>query len=267
MVLSITLEEAATGVAKGVAIPAGNLATIVTAAAPSRGTNHWECPTCHGAGEVRTPACAPSSATRSASAPAPPAAAAAPWWKKPAPSAAAKAASTAAASRRSRSSPASTPARACAFPAPANWEPTAAPPGDLYIVMQVRDHPLFQRDGNDLHRTVSIPFPLAVMGGPSTVGTLIDGDVSFDIPEGTAPARPSARQRQGHAPSARIQPRRFVSARHRRRPQRQRSVRRAAELVKQLAEENGRRYRRKGLFDKLFGNKENRRQKEKREKK
>ena len=40
-------------------------------------------------------------------------------------------------------------------------------PGDLYIVMEVRDHPVFQRDGQDLHRTVSIPWPQAVMGGKS----------------------------------------------------------------------------------------------------
>ncbi len=62
-------------------------------------------------------------------------------------------------------------------------------PGDLYIVMDVKDHPDFQREGLDLHRAVTIPFPLAVLGGSSSVETLIDGMADYDIPEGTSPGQ------------------------------------------------------------------------------
>ncbi len=61
------------------------------------------------------------------------------------------------------------------------------PPGDLYIVMDVKAHPDFQRDGADLMRRLAIPFPLAVMGGKFQVDTLIDGAVDFQIPPGTQP--------------------------------------------------------------------------------
>ncbi|MDY3868600.1 MAG: molecular chaperone DnaJ [Pyramidobacter sp.] len=62
-------------------------------------------------------------------------------------------------------------------------------PGDLYIVMDVKEHPDFERDGLDLHCAVTIPYPLAVLGGTSSVETLIDGTAEYAIPEGTAPGQ------------------------------------------------------------------------------
>ena len=122
--------------------------------------------------------------------------------------------------------------------------------------MQVKDHPLFQRDGNDLHRTVSIPFPLAVMGGSSSVGTLIDGDASFDIPEGTAPGQ-TIRVKGKGMPRLRGSSRGdlylhvTVDV-----PKGSALSERAAELMKQLAEEmDVAAGEKEGLFDKLFGGK------------
>ena len=60
-------------------------------------------------------------------------------------------------------------------------------PGNLYIVINVEEHPIFERDGDDLYRTVTVPWPQAVLGGKSAVGTLIDGDAEFEIPQGTKP--------------------------------------------------------------------------------
>lgn len=60
-------------------------------------------------------------------------------------------------------------------------------PGDLYIIIEVKPHREFSRDGIDLHKAISIPYPLAVLGGNSSTGTLIDGDVDFEIKTGTAP--------------------------------------------------------------------------------
>jgi molecular chaperone DnaJ len=47
-----------------------------------------------------------------------------------------------------------------------------ARPGDLYIVLKVRKHPLFVRDGQDLHCEVPITFSRAALGGAIEVPTL-----------------------------------------------------------------------------------------------
>ena len=62
------------------------------------------------------------------------------------------------------------------------------PPGDLYVVIVLRDHPWFKRDGTDLHLEVPVPFVQAALGGEIEVPTL-DGKVSLAIPEGTQPGR------------------------------------------------------------------------------
>jgi molecular chaperone DnaJ len=58
------------------------------------------------------------------------------------------------------------------------------PPGDLYVDVAVKPHPLFARDGSTLHCQVPIPFVQAALGGEIEVPTL-DGKMSLRIPEGT----------------------------------------------------------------------------------
>jgi molecular chaperone DnaJ len=58
------------------------------------------------------------------------------------------------------------------------------PRGDLYVVIQVQEHPFFQRDGNDLYCEVPIDFPTVVLGGEIRVPTL-DGEEPFAVPAGT----------------------------------------------------------------------------------
>src|SRR5262249_16052845 len=58
------------------------------------------------------------------------------------------------------------------------------PRGDLYGVMQVREHELFERQGNNLYVNVPISFTQAALGAEITVPTL-DGEDSLAIPEGT----------------------------------------------------------------------------------
>ena len=58
------------------------------------------------------------------------------------------------------------------------------PPGDLYVVIIVRDHEFFQRDGNDLHCQVAVQFTTLTLGGEITVPG-IDGQETVKIPEGT----------------------------------------------------------------------------------
>ena len=61
-------------------------------------------------------------------------------------------------------------------------------PGDLYVVMMLQDHPLFERDGTDLHIEVPVPFVQAALGAEIEVPTL-DGKVQLQIPEGTQSGR------------------------------------------------------------------------------
>jgi molecular chaperone DnaJ len=61
------------------------------------------------------------------------------------------------------------------------------PPGDLYVVVHVRDHDIFERQGDDLYCDVPIKFTLAALGGTIEVPTLSNssGRVSLKIPPGS----------------------------------------------------------------------------------
>ena len=59
-----------------------------------------------------------------------------------------------------------------------------APAGDLYIIVQVRKHPLFTRKGNNIHMNLPLKFTEAALGATVKVPT-IDGSVSLKIPAGT----------------------------------------------------------------------------------
>ncbi len=58
------------------------------------------------------------------------------------------------------------------------------PPGDLYIVLSVSEHPFFQRDGLNLYCKVPVSFPQAALGAEIEVPTL-DGVSKLKIPAGT----------------------------------------------------------------------------------
>ena len=55
------------------------------------------------------------------------------------------------------------------------------PPGDLYVEVHVREHPIFERDGAHLSCEVPLSFATATLGGNVDVPTL-DGEVSLKIP-------------------------------------------------------------------------------------
>jgi molecular chaperone DnaJ len=56
--------------------------------------------------------------------------------------------------------------------------------GDLYVVLTVKEHPFFARDGADLFCEVPITFPQAALGATIEVPTL-SGKKSLSIPPGT----------------------------------------------------------------------------------
>ncbi len=63
------------------------------------------------------------------------------------------------------------------------------PSGDLYVQIQLKSHPIFKRDGTDLHCEVPIGFTTAALGGSIEVPTL-DGRVTLKIPSETQTGKP-----------------------------------------------------------------------------
>ncbi len=67
-----------------------------------------------------------------------------------------------------------------------NGEPgtNGGPPGDLYIEIRIKQHEIFERDGDDLHCTVPVGVTTAALGGTIEVPTL-GGKAEIELPEGT----------------------------------------------------------------------------------
>jgi molecular chaperone DnaJ len=67
-----------------------------------------------------------------------------------------------------------------------NGEPgtNGGPAGDLYIEIRIKQHEIFERDGDDLHCSVPVPLTSAALGGHIEVPTL-GGKAEIEIPEGT----------------------------------------------------------------------------------
>ena len=61
---------------------------------------------------------------------------------------------------------------------------SGGPKGDLYVVLAVKPHEFFERDGNDLHCVVFVSFPQVALGAEIQVPTL-EGEVALRINEGT----------------------------------------------------------------------------------
>ncbi len=57
-------------------------------------------------------------------------------------------------------------------------------PGDLYVVIHVKEHPVFQRDEDDLYCELPVPFTVAALGGEVAVPTL-EGKANLKVPAGT----------------------------------------------------------------------------------
>jgi molecular chaperone DnaJ len=62
------------------------------------------------------------------------------------------------------------------------------PPGDLFLVVHIKPHPLLKREGDDLHIDVPVTIHEAMAGGTATVPT-VDGQVNVKIPAGSQSGR------------------------------------------------------------------------------
>jgi len=58
--------------------------------------------------------------------------------------------------------------------------------GDLYVRVRVKNHPVFERDGFDIHSVAHAPYSTLLLGGEVEIDT-VDGLGSLKIPENTQP--------------------------------------------------------------------------------
>jgi molecular chaperone DnaJ len=62
------------------------------------------------------------------------------------------------------------------------------PSGDLYVILSVKKHKFFERDGDDLHCVVPVSFPQAALGTELEIETL-EGRETIKVPEGCQSGR------------------------------------------------------------------------------
>ncbi len=63
--------------------------------------------------------------------------------------------------------------------------PGGGPAGDLYLEVNVADHPVFNRQGDQLHCQVTLPMTAAALGAHLDLPTLDDDEVAIEVPAGT----------------------------------------------------------------------------------
>lgn len=76
---------------------------------------------------------------------------------------------------------------------------SGGPPGDLYVQVQIKAHPIFSREGETLHCEVPVSFVAAALGGELDVPTLT-GRAKLKIPAGTQSGQAFRLRGKGVAP-------------------------------------------------------------------
>jgi len=71
-----------------------------------------------------------------------------------------------------------------------------APPGNLFVTIQVQPHEVFRRDGPHTYVSIPVPYPVMVLGGEITVPT-VDGERTLQIPGGSESGKVFTLTRQG----------------------------------------------------------------------
>jgi molecular chaperone DnaJ len=86
------------------------------------------------------------------------------------------------------------------IPGKGNAGAHGGPVGDLYVIIRTGDHPVFHREGDDIHLTVPVTVSEAALGAKVEVPT-IDGRTMLKIPPGTQSGQ-KLRLREKGVPSA-----------------------------------------------------------------
>lgn len=183
--LDITFEEAAFGTKKDIKINRIEKCHVCDGSGAKKGTSKKTCPTCHGAGHVKTVQRTPfgqfastktcTTCNGNGEVVEEPCTACGGSGKE----------------RKSRKLSINIPAgvdtnSVIPLRGEGNHGERGGPAGDLYVYLNVKEHELFERDGYDVWCEIPISFTKAALGGNIEVPTL-EGKVKYDIPEGMQP--------------------------------------------------------------------------------
>ncbi|STJ16535.1 chaperone protein DnaJ [Escherichia coli] len=174
--MELTLEEAVRGVTKEIRIPTLEECDVCHGSGAKPGTQPQTCPTCHGSGQVQMrqgffavqQTCPPLSGPRYAD------------------QRSVQQMSWSWSCERSKTLSVKIPAGVdtgdrIRLAGEGEAGEHGAPAGDLYVQVQVKQHPIFEREGNNLYCEVPINFAMAALGGEIEVPTL-DGRVKLKVP-------------------------------------------------------------------------------------
>ncbi|XP_074263974.1 chaperone protein dnaJ GFA2, mitochondrial [Silene latifolia] len=75
-------------------------------------------------------------------------------------------------------------------------DPDGYGPGDLYVIIRVREDPVFRREGSDIHVDAVLSITQAILGGTVQVPTLT-GDVVLKVRPGTQPGQKVVLKKKG----------------------------------------------------------------------
>ena len=182
--MRITLEEAYSGVAKNITLPASVLCDSCEGSGAEGGAEPVSCPTCGGMGKVRAqqgfftverscPTCGGLGQI----------------VKNPC-----KACGGAGRVEKERSLSVNVPpgvetGTRIRLSGEGEAGLRGGPPGDLYIFIELRDHPLFERDNVNLHCRVPVSIATAALGGEIEVPTIDGGRSRVKVPAGSQTGR------------------------------------------------------------------------------
>ena len=181
--LDITFEEAAFGTKKEIKINRVEKCSTCDGSGAKKGTNKKTCSTCGGTGTVRTVQRTPFgqfASTQTCSA----CRGTGEVIENPCPSC-----NGTGKEKKSRNITINIPAgvdtnSVIPLRGEGNHGDKGAPAGDLYVYINVKDHEIFERDGDDVWCEIPISFTKAALGGSIEVPTL-EGKVKYEVPEGT----------------------------------------------------------------------------------
>jgi molecular chaperone DnaJ len=63
------------------------------------------------------------------------------------------------------------------------------PPGDLYVVLSIEEHPVFERDGADLHTELQVAVFEAMLGAELELTTIFGDVTPVQVKPGTQPGQ------------------------------------------------------------------------------
>lgn len=180
--LEITLEEAASGVEKSIEYRHHKACSLCKGNGCEQGTKPKVCPQCHGRGQVVT-----SQGFFSMSRTCPQCHGTGQIIDKPCPQCHGKGVELDMTRVRAKIPAGINNGAKLRFPGLGEAGVQGGQNGDLYIVIFVKEHPQFQRDGDDLIFQQDIPFTLSALGGEIEIPTLDGKKAVLKIPAGTQP--------------------------------------------------------------------------------